>query len=72
MDGLEATRLIREKENGTGKRIPILAMTAHVMKGDAERCLEAGMDGYIPKPIQMQTLLETIQNFVPVVQSSGG
>jgi signal transduction histidine kinase/ActR/RegA family two-component response regulator len=61
LDGLEASRLIREREKGTGSHIPILAMTAHAMKGDRERCLEAGMDGYVAKPIQPQKLLEAIQ-----------
>jgi two-component system sensor histidine kinase/response regulator len=51
MDGLAATRSIREREKQTGLHIPIIAMTAHAMTGDKERCLEAGMDGYISKPI---------------------
>ena len=86
MDGLEATRKIREQEggmgNGTGdvkdngsealsafnfqpsaraKRVPIIAMTAHVVKGDRERCLEAGMDEYISKPIDSEKLFEAIE-----------
>jgi signal transduction histidine kinase/CheY-like chemotaxis protein/ligand-binding sensor domain-containing protein len=72
MDGLEATRMIREQEKTTGTRIPILAMTAHVMKGDRERCLEAGMDGYLPKPIQPEELLEALQGVAGAVQSAGG
>ena len=60
MGGFEATRLIRELEAGTGRRIPIIAVTARVMKGDREACLAAGMDGFVPKPIQSVTLLETL------------
>jgi CheY-like chemotaxis protein len=63
MDGLEATRAIRSSENLTGRpRIPIIAMTAYAMAGDRERCLEAGMDGYVSKPINAQELFETIEN----------
>jgi two-component system sensor histidine kinase/response regulator len=65
MGGLEATSAIRQKERGTGKRIPIVAMTAHVMSGDRERCLQAGMDAYVAKPIQPAELFDTIENVVP-------
>jgi len=51
MDGLTATGKIRENEKSTGRHLPIIAMTAHAMKGDRERCMEAGMDGYVSKPI---------------------
>jgi len=61
MDGFEATTTIREKEKVSGGHIPIIAMTAHAMKGDRERCLEAGMDGYIAKPIRAKDLYETIE-----------
>jgi signal transduction histidine kinase/DNA-binding response OmpR family regulator len=57
MDGFVATRWIREKEAGTGAHVPIIAMTAHAMAGDRERCIQAGMDDYISKPIS-QTALE--------------
>jgi signal transduction histidine kinase/DNA-binding response OmpR family regulator len=61
MDGFTATAIIREKELLTGKRTPIIAMTAHAMKGDRERCLSAGMDDYVPKPIQARLLYEVVQ-----------
>jgi CheY-like chemotaxis protein len=60
MGGFEATAAIRELERGTGRHIPIIAMTAHAMKGDRERCLEAGMDGYVTKPIQAKELFAAI------------
>jgi two-component system, sensor histidine kinase and response regulator len=62
MDGFEATAAIREKEKSTGVRIPLIAMTAHAMKGDRERCLDAGMDEYISKPINAATLFAVIDN----------
>jgi CheY-like chemotaxis protein len=61
MDGFQATAIIREKEKVSGKHIPIIALTADAMKGDCERCLAAGMDGYVPKPVRLQDLLEIIQ-----------
>ncbi|MGO9012015.1 MAG: response regulator [Bryobacteraceae bacterium] len=60
MSGLEATAAIRAIERGTGKHVPIVAMTAHAMKGDEERCLKAGMDGYISKPLQRSPMMEVI------------
>jgi two-component system sensor histidine kinase/response regulator len=63
MDGIEATVALREKERGTGTHQPIFAMTALVMKGDRERCLEAGMDGYMSKPIRPQELDEILDRF---------
>jgi len=60
MSGLEATVAIREKEKGSGRRLPIVALTAHAMKGDKERCLKAGMDDYLSKPVQAGKLLETV------------
>ena len=65
MDGLEATALIREREKTTGKHIPIIAMTANAMIGDKERCLAAGMDAYVSKPIQIRELLAVIETFLP-------
>ncbi|HYL68737.1 MAG TPA: ATP-binding protein [Candidatus Limnocylindria bacterium] len=61
MGGLEATQAIREKEKSTGGHIPIFAMTAHAMQGDRERCLAAGMDGYLAKPIEPKAFVETIE-----------
>ena len=60
MGGFEATRLIREMEAGSGRRMPIIAVTAHAMKGDREACFEAGMDGFVPKPIHSAKLLEML------------
>jgi CheY-like chemotaxis protein len=65
MDGLEATARIREGEQGGSRHVPIIAMTAHAMKGDCERCLQAGMDAYLAKPIQPQELFETIGRLLP-------
>jgi CheY-like chemotaxis protein len=60
MDGFKATQLIRQKEKETGLHIPIIAMTAHAMKGDRERCLRAGMDEYVSKPLNGKQLADTI------------
>ncbi len=65
MDGFEATAIIRELEKQKGAHTPIIAMTAHAMKGDRERCLEAGMDDYVPKPISSEALLNAIRMLVP-------
>jgi PAS domain S-box-containing protein len=65
MDGLEATRTIRERERETGTHLPIVAMTAHAMKGDRDRCLEAGMDDYVSKPIQAEQLFRAIEGLAP-------
>jgi two-component system sensor histidine kinase/response regulator len=62
MDGFEATKAIREME-GENKHTPIIAMTAHAMKGDRERCLQAGMDDYVSKPIEPKKLFETIKKW---------
>ncbi|NQT50889.1 response regulator, partial [bacterium] len=62
MDGFEATQAIREGERGTGRHTPIIAMTAHAMKGDRERCLAAGMDAYVAKPVRRHRLEEAIED----------
>jgi len=64
MDGLTATSIIRDKEKGLEKHIPIIAMTAHAMKGDRERCIEAGMDDYITKPVRPKELLKVMEHFI--------
>ena len=65
MDGFEATAAIREREEREGGHVPIVAMTAHAMKGDRERCLAAGMDGYVSKPLQPQDLFDLLDALVP-------
>jgi PAS domain S-box-containing protein len=60
MDGFEATAVLREKEKTTGDHLPVIALTAHAMKGDEERCLQAGMDGYVAKPIVAAQLISAI------------
>jgi two-component system, sensor histidine kinase and response regulator len=60
MGGFEAVARIRQREHGTGQHLPIVALTASAMKGDRERCLEAGMDGYVGKPIQEEELFAAI------------
>ncbi len=64
MDGFQVTAAIRRKESATGAHIPIIAMTAHAMKGDEERCLTAGMDAYVSKPIRPQGLFEKIDQLL--------
>jgi two-component system, sensor histidine kinase and response regulator len=64
MDGLEATLAIRERERHTGRRLPVIAMTANAMQGDREKCLEAGMDGYISKPVNGAKLAEVLRSHV--------
>lgn len=65
MDGLEATAALRQQEQGNGRHVPIIAMTAHAMKGDREKCLAAGMDGYVSKPLAAKDLFQAIQQAVP-------
>jgi signal transduction histidine kinase/ligand-binding sensor domain-containing protein/DNA-binding response OmpR family regulator len=72
MGGMEATAAIRAREISTGLHLPIIAMTAHAMTGDRERCLEGGMDGYLSKPIKAELLFSTVQEFAPVVSQFEG
>jgi signal transduction histidine kinase/CheY-like chemotaxis protein len=60
MDGMEATKVVRSAEQTSHRRLPIIAMTAHAMQGDRERCLQAGMDGYVAKPINLRALATEI------------
>jgi CheY-like chemotaxis protein len=62
MDGFEATAVIRKDEESTGVHLPIIAMTAHAMEGDRQRCITAGMDGYITKPVKIEDLVETVES----------
>jgi CheY-like chemotaxis protein len=68
MDGLEATAVIREREQESGGHVPIIAMTAAAMKGDRERCLAGGMDAYVSKPIDPEELFSTMKNLLTVKQ----
>jgi len=63
LNGLEATAQIREGEQGTGRHVPIVAMTAHAMRGDRERCLAAGMDGYLVKPVRAEELIAAVEEY---------
>jgi two-component system, sensor histidine kinase and response regulator len=72
MDGFEATAAIRLKEKSRGTRIPIIAMTAHAMKGDRERCLAAGMDEYIAKPIAVDELIKVTEGLVSGSRKTSG
>ena len=66
MNGLEATRVIRQKERETRRHLPIVAMTAYAMKQDRDKCLEAGMDGYLTKPVSPENLYNAIKGLMPL------
>jgi CheY-like chemotaxis protein len=66
MDGFECTAIIRQREQKTGSRLPIVAMTAHAMKGDEARCLAAGMDAYLSKPIDPDELFDVVERHLGV------
>ena len=70
MDGLQATARIREGERTTGAHIPIVAVTANAMAGDREKCLAAGMDAYVAKPLKPAELLKVIAEVAPTSNSS--
>ena len=70
VDGFEATAAIRQIEQGTGKRIPIIALTANAMRGDRERCLESGMDDFLSKPVRLEDLTATLQKYCSLVDET--
>jgi CheY-like chemotaxis protein len=78
-DGLEATVAIREAERTSGTHVPIVALTAHAMKGDEEKCLQAGMDDYLTKPLNIASLRTTLEKWtrekspaaVPLTETRG-
>src|SRR5213079_2904691 len=72
MDGIDTTRAIRQSERRCGRRLPIIALTAHAMAGDRERCLDAGMDGYLVKPIHPTALLDAVERLGLEPEQAGG
>jgi len=72
MDGFEATRRIREREKTGDAHLPIIALTAHAIQGDKERCLSAGMDGYVSKPIKVEELFSVIESAAPTFTRMSG
>jgi CheY-like chemotaxis protein len=64
MDGFEATRRIREKEEGGSRHVPIIALTAHTMKNEPEKCLQAGMDAFLAKPFKCKEFLALVERFL--------
>jgi CheY-like chemotaxis protein len=69
LDGFEATAAIRARERESGGHLPIIAMTAHAMKGDQERCLAAGMDGYVAKPMKAADLYAAIDRLLTAMST---
>jgi CheY-like chemotaxis protein len=72
MDGFEATAAIRARERTTGAHVPIVALTAHAMRGDRERCLDAGMDAYLSKPVRRLELQAVLESLLPPVPCRAG
>jgi CheY-like chemotaxis protein len=68
VDGLEAAAAIRQRERHTGTHLPIIAMTAGAMQGDKERCLEAGMDAYVSKPVNVNELFTAIERMMTLAR----
>jgi two-component system, sensor histidine kinase and response regulator len=68
MDGFTATGLIRAKEQTSGRHIPIIAMTANAMQGDRDKCLEAGMDGYVSKPVNPKEVFAAIDGILSLAR----
>jgi CheY-like chemotaxis protein len=66
MDGFQATAAIRAREKQSGTHIPIIAITGYAMKGDKQRCLDAGMDSYISKPLRSKELFEVVEQYTAV------
>jgi len=69
MDGFETTAIIRERERSSGAHLPIIALTANAMVGDAEKCLQAGMDGYVSKPVDVRRLFAEISRVQSVLHA---
>jgi len=72
MDGLETTSLLRRREAARGGRVPVAALTAYALKGDRERCLAAGMDDYLSKPVREEELLAVLARFFPGAEQEAG